>query len=97
MARVTVEEAVAQVGNRFDLVLLSARRARQLSNGSNALVDVDKNKPDKPTVVALREIEEGLISEEFLDKQDSKERMHVHSLHPDESEFPPIDNPEMFN
>ena len=54
MARVTVEDAVARVGNRFDLVLLAARRARQISNnGSKPLVDEEN---DKPTVIALLEI-----------------------------------------
>ena len=61
MARVTVEDAVAKVGNRFDLVLLAARRARQIASGSNPLVEEEK---DKPTVIALREIEEGLITKD---------------------------------
>jgi len=64
MARITVEDAVAQVGNRFDLVMLASKRARQLAmEGKKALVDLDN---DKPTVVALREIEEGLISDAIL-------------------------------
>lgn len=68
MARVTVEEAVKQVGNRFDLVLVAARRARQLAvEGKEALVD-EQN--DKPTVIALREIEEGLINQQTLDDQE---------------------------
>ena len=54
MARVTVEDAVKQVGNRFDLVLVAARRARQLAvQGKDPLVDEEN---DKPTVIALREI-----------------------------------------
>src|SRR5574344_1429003 len=73
MARVTVEDAVKQVGNRFDLVLIAARRARQISvNGCDPLVELEN---DKPTVIAIREIEEGLISEEFMDKQDQKGRL----------------------
>ena len=68
MARVTVEDAVKQVGNRFDLVLIAARRARQIAvQGRDPLVDEEN---DKPTVIALREIEEGLISNEFMDAQD---------------------------
>ncbi|MBP7547660.1 MAG: DNA-directed RNA polymerase subunit omega [Corallincola sp.] len=68
MARVTVEEAVKQVGNRFDLVLVAARRARQLAvEGKEPLVD-EQN--DKPTVIALREIEEGLINQQTLDDQE---------------------------
>ena len=94
MARVTVEDAVAKVGNRFDLVLLAARRARQIASGSNPLVEEEK---DKPTVIALREIEEGLITKEFLDKQDRKEQLRDSSVHPTDNEFAPIDGVEMFN
>ncbi len=68
MARVTVEDAVAAVGNRFDLILVAARRARQLATGGrDALVDVEN---DKPTVVALREIEKGLVTMETMDAED---------------------------
>ena len=94
MARVTVEDAVAKVGNRFDLVLLAARRARQIASGSNPLVEEEK---DKPTVIALREIEEGLITKEFLDKQERKEHIRDSSVHPTDIEFAPIDGVEMFN
>ncbi len=93
MARVTVEDAVDKVGNRFDLVLLAARRARQISMGSKPLVDEEN---DKPTVIALREVEEGLITEEFLDKQDLKEHLRDASVHPADNEFAPIDGAEMF-
>lgn len=95
MARVTVEDAVAKIGNRFDLVLVAARRARQISiNGSKPLVDEEN---DKPTVIALREIEEGLITEEFLDKQDRKDNLRENANQPLDSEFAPIDGVEMFN
>lgn len=63
MARITVEDCLNNVDNRFDLVLLASRRARQLVNGVDPLVPWEN---DKPTVVALREIAEGLISEETL-------------------------------
>ena len=66
MSRITVEDAVQKVGNRFDLVLLAARRARQIAiDGKKPLVDEEN---DKPTVIALREIEEDLISKETLDR-----------------------------
>ena len=94
MARVTVEDAVAKVGNRFDLVLLAARRARQIASGSNPLVEEEK---DKPTVIALREIEEGLITKEFLDKQDRKKQQKDASIHPENNEFTNIDKVKMFN
>lgn len=63
MARITVEDCLANVDNRFDLVLLASRRARQLVNGVDPLVPWEN---DKPTVVALREIAEGLITEETV-------------------------------
>jgi len=67
MARVTVEDAVNKVGNRFDLVMLASKRARQLARGGkDPLVEWDN---DKPTVVALREIELGLITAKSMEKK----------------------------
>ena len=72
MARVTVEDAVKQVGNRFDLILMAARRARQIAvQGKDPLVAPEN---DKPTVIALREIEAGLISNELMDAGDRQEQ-----------------------
>ena len=68
MARVTVEDAVEKVGNRFNLVLVASRRARQIATGGKEpLVEVEN---DKPTVLALREIEAGLITTEIMDGYD---------------------------
>ena len=68
MARVTVEDAVEQVGNRFDLVLVAARRARQLATeGKDPKVDMGN---DKPTVTALREIEQGLVDAQSIEQED---------------------------
>ncbi len=68
MARVTVEDAVEKVGNRFDLILVASRRARQIAvGGKEPLVDEEN---DKPTVIALREIEEGLIDAATMDQQE---------------------------
>ena len=58
MARVTVEDCVDKIPNRFDLVLLAGQRARQISGGADLLVDRDR---DKNPVVALREIAEQLV------------------------------------
>ncbi len=58
MARVTVEDCVDKVSNRFDLVLLAAQRAREISGGSELTIDRDR---DKNPVVALREIAEETI------------------------------------
>jgi len=64
MARVTVEECLDFVDNRFELVLVAAKRAHQLSSGGHrSTLDVGR---DKPTVVALREIEAGLINADIL-------------------------------
>lgn len=63
MARLTVEDCLDYVDNRFDLVLVATRRARQLAMGAEPLLPVDN---DKPTVLALREIAENLINEEVL-------------------------------
>lgn len=68
MARITVEDCLEKVDNRFELVLTATRRARQLAqDGARALIET---KNDKPTVTALREIAEGLIDEEVMDSQD---------------------------
>ena len=66
MARITVEGCLDKVQSRFELILLAAGRARQLSTTSREpMVEWDN---DKPTIVALREIEEGLIDRETLNK-----------------------------
>ncbi|MFH4893781.1 DNA-directed RNA polymerase subunit omega [Vibrio diabolicus] len=72
MARVTVQDAVEKVGNRFDLVLIAARRARQMQTGGKDALVPEEN--DKPTVIALREIEEGLITKEVLDALERQEQ-----------------------
>ncbi|MBA2817752.1 DNA-directed RNA polymerase subunit omega [Candidatus Pantoea persica] len=72
MARVTVQEAVEKIGNRFDLVLVAARRARQMQVGDKDPLVPEEN--DKATVIALREIEEGLITNQILDVRDRQEQ-----------------------
>ena len=59
MARITVEDCLDHVDNRFDLVLLATKRARQLANGVEPMLPWAN---DKPTVMALREIAAGYIS-----------------------------------
>jgi DNA-directed RNA polymerase subunit omega len=63
MARVTVEDCLDNVDNRFDLVLLATKRARQLVNGVDPLLPWEN---DKPTVMALREIAAGLVDNETV-------------------------------
>ncbi len=65
MARVTVEDCLDNVDNRFELVLVATKRARQIANGREALVPLEN---DKPTVVALREIAENLVTPEMLEE-----------------------------
>ncbi len=65
MARITVEDCLDKVDNRFDLVMLATKRARQLATGGKEpLVQVDS---DKVTVIALREIAEGLVNKGNID------------------------------
>jgi len=75
MARITVEECLDKVQNRFELILLASRRARQLATGGKEpLVDCEN---DKPTVAALREIEHGVISKKVLDDQERAEQAAI--------------------
>jgi DNA-directed RNA polymerase subunit omega len=81
MARVTVEDCIQKVENRFDLVLLAAHRARQIASGAPLLVDRDR---DKNPVVSLREIAEG-----ELKPIDLREGL-IHSL----QKYVEVDEPE---
>ncbi|MEZ5839936.1 MAG: DNA-directed RNA polymerase subunit omega [Hyphomicrobiales bacterium] len=81
MARVTVEDCIDKVPNRFELVLLASHRARMISSGSQLTIDRDN---DKNPVVALREIAERTVSSEDL-KED-----FIHSL----QKYVEVDEPE---
>ena len=71
MARVTVEDCLEQVESRFDLVLRAANRARDLiSTSAEPLVEPEN---DKPTIIALREIAEGLLDEDYTSPSDTDE------------------------
>ncbi len=70
MARVTVEDCIEKIPNRFDLVLVAARRTRLISRGSEPLVPLEN---DKPAVIALREIAEGLVDRTILDNEQRKQ------------------------
>ncbi len=69
MARVTVEDCLEYVDNRFDLVVLATKRARQLVNGVEPLLPWEN---DKPTVMALREIAEGLINSDNINPKNEE-------------------------
>ncbi len=65
MARITVEDCIANIDNIFDMVLVASKRARRLAHGADALVELEN---DKCTVIALREIAEGHITPAILDE-----------------------------
>ncbi|HEY0333917.1 MAG TPA: DNA-directed RNA polymerase subunit omega [Stenotrophomonas sp.] len=76
MARITVEDCLAVVDNRFDLVMMASKRARQLANGVQPLIDnVDSS--DKPTVLALREIAARKIDNTLIEEVEKAERERV--------------------
>lgn len=67
MARVTVEDCLENVANRFELVMVATKRAREIAvHGEQPMVEWEN---DKPTVVALREIAEGLITPDMLNEK----------------------------
>jgi DNA-directed RNA polymerase subunit omega len=71
MARVTVEDCLEKINNRFELVLLAAKRARLIANGQEPLVEEEN---DKPTVLALREIAEGVITPETVAEMEAEQK-----------------------
>jgi len=68
MARVTVEDCMKHIPNRFEMTLAATCRARQIAMGSTPMVEVDR---DKPTVLALRELAEGKYGVEILHRSQS--------------------------
>jgi DNA-directed RNA polymerase subunit omega len=65
MARITVDDCLKQIPNRFEMSLAATYRARQLANGAQPMVDASR---DKPTVTALRELSAGKYGSEILNK-----------------------------
>jgi DNA-directed RNA polymerase subunit omega len=65
MARITVDDCLKRIPNRFELALAATYRARQLATGATPLVDANR---DKPTVIALREISQGKVGMEILNR-----------------------------
>ena len=68
MARITVEDCMNEIDNIFDMILLASKRAKRIANGADPLVDLEN---DKPTVIALREIADGKMSENILKEMDA--------------------------
>ena len=85
MARITIEDCIEQVPNRFQLVQMTAIRAKQLKKGANALVQAEEN---KEVVVALREIAAGKVEPGEHAPEEPAEEMVVQSL-PDEAVVEP--------
>jgi len=78
MARVTVEDCLDNVDNRFELVLVASRRARRVARGlDDPLVPLEN---DKPTVIALREIAEGLVGPSILDEEEGPVTEDINSF-----------------
>lgn len=71
MARITVEDCLEVVDNRFELVLMATKRARQVAKGAEPLVETSN---DKPTVVALREIAERKVDQTMINEIERQER-----------------------
>ena len=87
MARITVEDCLENIDNRFELVLTATKRARQIAHGAEPLVEEEN---DKPTVIALREIAEGLIdSERVAVLQAEIEAAEVFDMPPEEDDLRP--------
>ncbi len=68
MARVTVEDCLENVSNRFELVMVASKRARQMATGGKDPMVEEES--DKPTVIALREIAEGLVTPDILAREE---------------------------
>lgn len=73
MARITVEDCLEVLDNRFELVMMAAKRARQLANGVEPRLD-NSDANDKPTVLALREIAARRIDQPFIDAVEKAEK-----------------------
>ncbi|MBO4329466.1 MAG: DNA-directed RNA polymerase subunit omega [Rhodocyclaceae bacterium] len=66
MARITIENCLRHIPNRFELTLAAAYRARQLTIGGTPYIELDRNNREKPTVIALREVAAGKVGTEML-------------------------------
>ena len=89
MARITVEDCLENIDNIFEMVLVAAKRARRIAHGADPMVELEN---DKPTVLALREIADGLVTpsileeieqpaaEEFLQPESSEEILPVRGI-----------------
>jgi len=87
MARITVEDCLDRIDNRFEMVLTATKRARQIANGAEPMVE-EQN--DKPTVIALREIADGLVDAERVDVMQAEiEAAEVFDVRIEDDDFAP--------
>ncbi|MCJ7814514.1 MAG: DNA-directed RNA polymerase subunit omega [Xanthomonadales bacterium] len=87
MARITVEDCLNRIDNRFEMVLTATKRARQIANGADPLVE-EQN--DKPTVIALREIAAGLVDPERVNMMQAQiEAAEVFDARIEDDDFAP--------
>ena len=87
MARITVEDCLNRIDNRFEMVLTATKRARQIAHGADPLVE-EQN--DKPTVIALREIADGLVDPESVNVLQAEiEAAAVFEARVDDDDFTP--------
>ena len=92
MARITVEDCLEQIPNRFDLVMAASRRARQLAVGGRDPQVPEAN--DKPSVIALREIADGKVTMDILKEEDTtieEDRLELSFRRPPPFQPPPPD------
>lgn len=93
MARVTVEDCLENVDNRFELVMVSSKRARQIAHeGKEPLVPLEN---DKPTVLALREIAEGLVNATILVERPREDTEALTLGDDEQDEFENTTDPEI--
>ena len=81
MARITVEDCLDNIDNIFEMVLVAAKRARRIAHGADPMVELEN---DKPTVLALREIADGLVTPSILEEIEQPAAEDL--LQPDASE-----------
>jgi DNA-directed RNA polymerase subunit omega len=93
MARVTVEDCLDNVANRFELVMVASKRARQIATGGKDPMVQEES--DKPTVIALREIAEGLINQDILSREEELEAEEELAGVMDSSDVMPLDDAGM--
>lgn len=87
MARITVEDCLNRIDNRFEMVLTATKRARQIAHGAEPLVE-EQN--DKPTVIALREIADGLVDPERVEMMQAEiEAAEVFEARNEDDDFAP--------